>query len=62
MLEAAFAAATKALNSPEAKEKLGKQNFNVVPSKSLADAQTWLSGEMKHWQTITSAVKIEVSQ
>lgn len=62
VLEALFAAVTKALNSPEAKEKLGKQNFNIVPSKSLADANTWLAGEMKHWETITSAVKIDVGQ
>jgi tripartite-type tricarboxylate transporter receptor subunit TctC len=62
VLEAAFAAVTKALTSPEAKEKLAKQNFNVVPSKSLADASTWLAGEMKHWQNITGAVKIDVGQ
>jgi tripartite-type tricarboxylate transporter receptor subunit TctC len=62
VLEAAFAAVTKALTSPEAKEKLGKQNFNVVPSKSLADANDWLAGEIKHWQTITNAVKIDVGQ
>lgn len=62
VLEALFAAMNKALNSPEAKEKLGKQNFNIVPSKSLADANAWLAGEMKHWQTITSAVKIDVAQ
>ena len=62
VLEALFAAVTKALNSPEAEEKLKKQNFNVVPSKSVDDAQKWLAGEMKHWETITSAVKIEMTQ
>ena len=62
VLEALFAAVTKALNSPEAIEKLGKQNFNIMPAKSLDDAKTWLDGEMKHWQTITNAVKIDVSQ
>ncbi len=62
VLEALFAAVSKALNSPEAIEKLNKQNFNVVPNKSLADARVWLDGEMKHWQTITSSVKIEVAQ
>jgi tripartite-type tricarboxylate transporter receptor subunit TctC len=62
VLEALFAAVTKALNSPDAKEKLGKQNFNIVPSKSLTDANTWLAGEIKHWETITSAVKIDVGQ
>ena len=62
MLEALFIAVNRALNSPEAVEKLDKQNFNVVPNKSLADAKTWLDGEMKHWQTITSTVKIDVTQ
>jgi len=62
VLEALFLAVSKALNSPEAIEKLNKQNFNVVPNKSLTDAQAWLNGEMKHWQTITSTVKIDVAQ
>jgi hypothetical protein len=30
-----------------------------VPSKSVADAQQWLAGELKHWETVTGAVKIE---
>jgi tripartite-type tricarboxylate transporter receptor subunit TctC len=62
VLEALFAAVSKALKSPETIEKLQKQNFNVVPNKSLADAKIWLDGEMKHWQTITSSVKIDVAQ
>ena len=62
VLEAVFKAVNKALESPELIEKLKKQNFNIVPSKSVADAQVWLADEMKHWQTITSAVKIEVPQ
>ena len=40
VLEALFTAVTKAVNSPEVVEKLNKQNFNVVPNKSLADAKT----------------------
>ena len=62
VLEALFSAVNKAITSPEAQEKFKKQNFNVAPSKSLADANAWLAGEMKHWQTITTAVKIEVAQ
>jgi tripartite-type tricarboxylate transporter receptor subunit TctC len=62
VLEALFAAVTKAMQTPEAQEQFKKQNFNVVPSKSLAEAQTWHAGEMKHWESITSAVKIEVAQ
>jgi len=62
VLEALFNAVSKALQSPEAIEKLQKQNFNVVPNKSLADAKSWLDGEMKHWETITNTVKIDVTQ
>lgn len=62
VLEALFQAINKVLNSPETIEKLHKQNFNVVPNKSLADAQEWLAGEMKHWRTITTTVKIDVAQ
>jgi tripartite-type tricarboxylate transporter receptor subunit TctC len=62
VLEALFTAVTKALNSPDAVEKLSKQNFNVVPNKSLDDAKAWLDAEMKHWHTITSAVTIDVTQ
>ncbi|HKS85527.1 MAG TPA: tripartite tricarboxylate transporter substrate binding protein [Pseudolabrys sp.] len=62
VLEALFQAINKVMNSPETIEKLHKQNFNVVPNKSLADAQEWLAGEMKHWRTITTTVKIDVAQ
>jgi tripartite-type tricarboxylate transporter receptor subunit TctC len=62
VLEALFAAMNKTLSSPDAIEKLNKQNFNVVPNKSLADAKSWLDGEIKHWQAITTAVKIDMTQ
>ena len=38
---------------------LGKLNFNIVPSKSLDDAKSWLAKEIEAWKTITKAVKIE---
>ncbi len=62
VLQALFVAVNKALQEPETADKLKKQNFNIVPSKSLAEAKTWIVGEMKHWETITSQVKIEVPQ
>jgi tripartite-type tricarboxylate transporter receptor subunit TctC len=62
VLEALFQAVTKAMQLPETIEKLNKQNFNIVPNKSLADAKTWLADEMKHWETITSSVKIDIAQ
>jgi len=61
VLEALYAAVAKALATPEAQAKFQKQNYNIVPSKSLADAQQWLANELKQWQMITTAVKIEVA-
>jgi tripartite-type tricarboxylate transporter receptor subunit TctC len=60
--QALFDAIQKTLKEPDTVDKLNKQNFSIVPSKSLAEAKTWLAGEMKHWETITSAVKIEIPQ
>ncbi len=62
VLDALHAAVTKALASPEAQAKFKKQNYNVVPSKSVADAKKWLDGELKQWQTITTAVKLDLGQ
>ncbi|HEX5213721.1 MAG TPA: tripartite tricarboxylate transporter substrate binding protein [Pseudolabrys sp.] len=59
VLDQLFAIVAKAVASPEVQEKFKKQNYNIVPSKSLADAQQWLVGEIKHWEIVTSAVKIE---
>ena len=62
VLEALHAIVLKALQSPELKEKFAKQKMNIAPTASLSEAQSWLAGEMKHWETITSAVKIEAPQ
>lgn len=60
VLEALYKDVIKALQSPAVKEKFGKQHFNIVPNKSVADAQSWLAGEIAHWREITQTVKIEV--
>lgn len=57
-----YAAVTKALKSPELEAKFHKQHFNIVPSKSPAEAKVWLAGEIKHWQMITQEVKISMSK
>jgi tripartite-type tricarboxylate transporter receptor subunit TctC len=62
VLEALFQAVTKAMQLPETVEKLNKQNFNIVLNNSLADAKTWHTDEMKRWENITSAVKIDIMQ
>ena len=62
VLDALHAALIKALASPELQEKFKKQSMIPAPHKSVDEAQKWLVAEMKHWETITSAVKIEISQ
>ena len=42
-----------------ARRRLEKQHFNIVPSKSVDDAKTWLAGEIALWKKITAEVKIE---
>ena len=59
VLETLHRAAVAALTSDAAKAALTKQGFIIAPSKSLDDARTWLANEIKSWQTITKAVKIE---
>jgi tripartite-type tricarboxylate transporter receptor subunit TctC len=62
VLETLHKAATEALQAPAAKEALTKQNFNIVPSKSVDEAKAWLAGEIATWQKITAAVKIDVTE
>jgi tripartite-type tricarboxylate transporter receptor subunit TctC len=62
VLETLHKAAIEALQAPAAKEALIKQNFNIVPSKSVDEAKTWLAGEIATWKKITDAVKIDVTE
>ncbi|HEY5279671.1 MAG TPA: tripartite tricarboxylate transporter substrate binding protein [Pseudolabrys sp.] len=59
VLDKVFALATKALADPDVQAKLTKQNFEITPNKSLDEARAWLTGEIAHWKTITSEVKLE---
>ena len=62
VLEILHKASIAAMQAPAAQDAFSKQNFNVVPNKSLDDAKTWLAGEMAQWKTITSEVKIELAE
>jgi tripartite-type tricarboxylate transporter receptor subunit TctC len=62
VLETLHKATIEALQTPTAKEALTKQNFNIVPSKSVDEAKSWLAGEIATWQKITAAVKIDVTE
>jgi tripartite-type tricarboxylate transporter receptor subunit TctC len=62
VLDTLHKAAADALAAPAAKEALTKQNFNIVPSKSVDEAKTWLAGEIGAWKKITAEVKIEAAE
>jgi tripartite-type tricarboxylate transporter receptor subunit TctC len=62
VLETLHKAAADALAAPAAKEALTKQNFNIVPSKSVDEAKIWLAGEIAAWKKITAEVKIEAAE
>ena len=62
VLETLYKSTVEALQTPTAKEALTKQNFNIVPSKSVDEAKSWLAGEIATWKKITDAVKIDVTE
>jgi tripartite-type tricarboxylate transporter receptor subunit TctC len=62
VLETLFKASVQALQSPAVIEAFKKQNFNIVPNKSLDDSKAWLGDQIKIWKDITTAVKIETAE
>src|SRR4051794_39005115 len=62
VLETIFKASVQALDAPPVVDAFKKQNFNIVPNKSLDDAKAWLAGEIKTWKDITSQVKVEAAE
>jgi tripartite-type tricarboxylate transporter receptor subunit TctC len=62
VLETLFKATSQALQAPPVVDAFHKQNFNIVPNKSLDDAKPWLAAQIKSWKEITSAVKIETAE
>jgi tripartite-type tricarboxylate transporter receptor subunit TctC len=61
ILEELHAIVLKALASDAVKEKFGKQKMEIAPNKTIAEAHNWLDGQIKHWQTITTQVKIDIA-
>ena len=62
VLETLHKATIEALQTPATKEALTKQNFNIVPSKSVDEAKAWLASEIATWKKITATVKIDVTE
>jgi tripartite-type tricarboxylate transporter receptor subunit TctC len=62
VLEKLASAAVAAMETPAPKAIFAKQNFNIVPLKSLDEAKPWLAGEMATWKKIAGEVKIEKAE
>jgi tripartite-type tricarboxylate transporter receptor subunit TctC len=62
ILETVHKALLQALKAPAVIDAFNKQNFRIVPNATVDDAKAWLAGEMKNWRTITSEVKIEITE
>jgi len=62
VLETLFTASLQALKAQPVVDAFNKQNFNIAPNKSLADAKAWLANELKTWKDITAQVKIEIAE
>ncbi len=60
VLETIQKAMVEAMQAPAVKANFAKQNFNIVPTKSLDDARKWLDGEMDTWRKITTEVKLDI--
>jgi tripartite-type tricarboxylate transporter receptor subunit TctC len=60
VLEVLQKASVEAMQTPAARKTFAEQNFNIVPSRSAAEAKPWLAQEISTWSKITQEVKIEV--
>ena len=61
VLETLHKAILEAAKAPALQEAFAKQLVTVSPHASLAEAQTWLNGEIANWQKITAEVKVEMN-
>jgi tripartite-type tricarboxylate transporter receptor subunit TctC len=62
VLETLFTASLQALKAQAVVDAFNKQNFNIVPNKSLDDSKAWLANELKTWKDIIAEVKIEIAE
>jgi len=60
IIETLHKAAVEAASLPNVADKLAAQVMRPAPSKSTAEAKTWLADEMALWRKIVAEVKIEM--
>jgi tripartite-type tricarboxylate transporter receptor subunit TctC len=58
-LEKIRVAAAEAMQKPSAVQALQQQAFNLVPTRSLDEARSWLAAEMNEWRKITQETKLD---
>jgi tripartite-type tricarboxylate transporter receptor subunit TctC len=62
VLETLRQAMTDAMKDPSVVNIFQQQDFNIVPTGSLAEAKTWLASEIDNWKKITQEVKIDIPE
>jgi tripartite-type tricarboxylate transporter receptor subunit TctC len=62
ILDVLHKASIQAMQVPAAKKVFAEQNFNIVPTGSVEEANPWLAGEIATWSRITQEVKIEIPE
>lgn len=61
VLETLFKAIHEAAKAQALQDSFKKQFVSIKPNESLAEAQSWLKGELDSWRKITAEVKIELN-
>jgi len=61
-METLHKALLQAMEAQPVVDAFKKQNFNIVPNKTLDEARTWLRDEMDSWKKIVDEVKIDVTE
>jgi tripartite-type tricarboxylate transporter receptor subunit TctC len=61
VLEALFKGIQGAAKVQALQDAFKKQFVSIKPNESLAEAQSWLKGELDSWRKITAEVKIELN-
>lgn len=59
VLEKIRRAAAQALDAPATRRVLEQQSFNIVPTTSLDEAQSWFASELGYWRKIIKETPIE---
>jgi tripartite-type tricarboxylate transporter receptor subunit TctC len=60
VLEQIREATALALETPSVRQVLQQQDFNLIPTHSLAEAKSWFASDMSHWRKTTHEIGVEI--